>query len=164
MSQPVPKRTTYDDAMEAEISRWPGVTFKRVIRGKHYGMQLSFNGVTRLHIYPSTPSDNGRGALNQIRCLKASLQTIGAQRLPEPKAKHPKRARNKTVSTVIDLGERAVRDPSRDPFTDLTKLRRQMVDATPVVLPIVNSHRPWWRKLLPHSKGQIVLPNDRKTK
>jgi hypothetical protein len=147
VSQPRARATSYDDKMEAELARWPGVTFQRVIRGKHYGLQLTFNGVTRLHVYPSTPSANGRGVLNQISDMRASLKLIGAQRLPEPKAKHPKRARNKTVATVIDLGERAVRDPSRDPFAELTKLRRQLVDATPFVLPIRNSRRPWWRKL-----------------
>ena len=147
MSQAQPKRTIYDDAMEAELARWPRVTWKRVVRGKHYAMNLTFGGVTRLHTYPSTPSDSRRGQQRQIRDLKESLRDLGATREVQRKATGPKRRQNRTTPSVIDLGERAVRDPSRDPFAGLAQLRRDLVDATPFVLPIRNSHRPWWKKL-----------------
>jgi len=145
MSQAQPKKTEYDGIVDTELAKWPGVAWSRQPRGKHQALVLEFGGVSRFVIYPTTPGDSGRGALNHLQNVRGVLKELGAVREAVPKAKRPHRRQNRTTAKVVDLGERAARDPGRDPFTALAGFRRQLVNATPFVLPIRNSHRPWWK-------------------
>jgi hypothetical protein len=142
MSRAQPKRTCYDEALEAELARWPGVTWRREVRSKHYALVLDFGGLTRFHIYPSTPGDTTRGPLNQVRDLRAMLKGMGAVRLAEPKATGPKRQRNRTEAKVprpvVELR------PVSDPLAGLAAFRRKLVDQTPFVLPIKVTTGKWW--------------------
>lgn len=74
-----PKRTAYDNAVDVEISRWPGVRASRMCRGKHYAIVLGFNGVSRFVCYAATPSDR-RGVLNHIGDIRRTLRAMGARR------------------------------------------------------------------------------------
>lgn len=153
MSVAKPKRTVYDEPIEAELARWPGVRWRREVRSKHYALVLEHGGLTRIHIYPSTPGDTVRGPLNQIRDLRAQLKEMGAERIGRVKSTSPKRERNKTTPTAVDLGERAEVDPSRDPWAALTSVRKKLVDQAPFILPIPASNPlPLWKKLLALSK------------
>jgi len=127
MSQPTVRRTIYDDAVEAELAQWPGVQYRRENRGKHNALVLQVGEVSRFVVYPTSPSDSRRGQQNHLGDVHRTM---------EPKAQAPRRARNITAPASIDLGERPDRDPTRDPFVGLVALRRQLVDATPLVLPI----------------------------
>lgn len=132
MSAAKPKRTVYDDPTDAELARWPGVTWARQVRGKHYALILTFNGVSRFVTYPGTPGDSTRGVLNHLADVRAALRYLGATRTPEPRAASPRRARNRTDAPVR-ITERATGGPKRDPWEALRTL--EVVEPTPVQPP-----------------------------
>lgn len=91
MSRPLPRRTDHDDAADAELARWPGVTWTRTLRGKHYALVLEYGGVSRFVIYPATGSDR-RGPLNCVRDIRAACRDLGAKRTERLKSSAPHRA------------------------------------------------------------------------
>lgn len=115
----IPKRNIYDDGTEAELARWPGITWRHEHRAKHESVVLTFGEATRFVCYPATPGDTRRGVLNHIADLRAELKAMGAEREPQVKAVGPKRRRNVTEPNGLDLGERPKRGPSRDPWAVL---------------------------------------------
>lgn len=125
------KRTTYDDPVEAELDRWPGVAWARETRSKHYALVLTYRGQSRFVIYPATPGDNRRGALNHLANVRAELRALGAQRSAPTKAEgRRKRQPSRTTATVYEF-ERANPDegPLRDPFAVLAALKIANDDA-----------------------------------
>lgn len=122
MSQPAVKRTFYDEPTEAELARWPAVTWSREVRGKHYALVLTYRGQSRFVTYPASPS-NKRGALNHIQNIRAELRGLGATRLEVVKTKTPHRQRNRTEPSRVDLGEMVIDGPSRDPWSVLASIR-----------------------------------------
>jgi len=125
MSQALARRHDYDRHQEAELARWPGVSWRREQRAKHYALILTFNGVSRFVTYPCTPGDGARGALNHIRDLRHALQALGARRRPEPKPGPDRRRRHHRVEPWSwRLPERGPPTRlSRDPFEALAQLR-----------------------------------------
>lgn len=125
MSAPAPKWTFYDDLVEAELQHWPGVTWTRQVRSKHYALVLTFGGVSRFVTYPCSPSDR-RGAWNHVATVKATLREMGAVRTAPKrsgrvaKAKPPRQA---AQPVSITRAEPLRRDPSRDPWAALQALR-----------------------------------------
>lgn len=73
------RRHPYHAPAEAEIARWPGVTFVRGRRGRNLCLTLTYRGVSRFCAYPDTPSDH-RGALNHVSDIRSTLNLIGATR------------------------------------------------------------------------------------
>jgi hypothetical protein len=133
------KRTPFDDSVEVELSRWPGVTFHREQRGKHYALVLSYRGASRFVIYASTPGDTRRGALNHLTNVRAELRAMGATRLAPTKAEgRPKRQTSRTTATVYEF-DRANPDegPLRDPFAVLASFKpaNDVAPAEPVQAP-----------------------------
>lgn len=130
MSQAVTKRTPMDDAAEAELARWPDVTWSRSVRGKHYQLVLAFQGQTRFVIYSATPSDSFRGAENHLRDLRGQLRLLGAERVVVAKtAAGARRKRNVTQPARMVI---QARDPGRvdqDPWAALRGF--QAVPPTP---------------------------------
>lgn len=135
MSAPACRHNGDDQFVDAELARWPGVTWTREVRGKHYALVLRLRGQSRFVIYAATPSDR-RGLDNHLRDARVTLKAMGAKRLTEARSPAPRRRRNITTPARVDLGERAQHDPSRDPFSSLAALRREMVSNVPFVLPI----------------------------
>lgn len=130
------KRTSFDDPVEAELSRWPGVTYWREVRSKHYALYLSYRDATRFVIYAATPGDNRRGALNHIANVRAELRAMGATRLAPTRAEvRRKRQSSRTTATVYEF-ERANPDegPLRDPFAVLASFQPAN-DTAPVAQP-----------------------------
>lgn len=93
MSQPRPKRTIFDDAVDAELERWPGVTWTRICRGKHPAVVVTFGSVSRAVGYSGTPSDSRRGLDKHLTDLRRALRDLGAVREREAKATTPRRTR-----------------------------------------------------------------------
>jgi hypothetical protein len=143
MTKAVVKRTFYDDPADAELEQWPGVEAKRVVRGKHYALVLTFNGVSRFVIYPTSPGDT-RGALNHIQNIREVLREMGATRAVRRKSAAPKRKRNVVEIATVRPLEPLDAGPSRDPWEALKGVRAKLVGATPVVLPIKAADRPSW--------------------
>jgi hypothetical protein len=122
------KRSDYDDAVELELSRWPGVTFHREVRGKHYALVLAYRGATRFVIYPASPSDSRRGALNHLANVRAELRALGAQRLATTKVEDRRKRKPQPTATVYEF-ERANpgEGPLRDPFAVLADMRVEWI-------------------------------------
>lgn len=138
MTAAKPKRTIFDDPVEAELARWPGVTWSREVRGKHYALVLSFGCVSRFVIYSGSPSDGLRGAMNHLQDVRGVLRDLGATRKAEPKAPARARKRAPAVIEAVKRGERpdAGVGPLSDPFAALVTVRGRLVDAAPFILPI----------------------------
>ena len=68
-------------AQEAEIARWPGVTFRREHGGKHPRIIVAFKGRERFTPYSSTPGDY-KGNLPRLTALRATIAFLGAVRTP----------------------------------------------------------------------------------
>lgn len=141
---PVSMRHPYDDAVTAELERWPGVTASRVCRSKHYALNLMYDGRTRFVIYPNSPGDTVRGVRNHLRDVRAALREIGARRDTEPKAARVVRRRRAPpaapaakplVRTEVETGA----SPERDPFAVLSALK-----IAPKSQP--KSPEPWWSR------------------
>jgi hypothetical protein len=54
---------TYADTLQSECDK-AGATYTLTNGGKHIKAHISMNGKTRFVIYPKSPSDRRRGALN----------------------------------------------------------------------------------------------------
>jgi hypothetical protein len=54
---------TYADALRAECDK-AGASYEIVHGGRHAKAHISLNGKTRFVVYPASPSDSRRGALN----------------------------------------------------------------------------------------------------
>lgn len=146
MSRALPRRTDLDDPTDAELARWPGVTWSRALRGKHYALVLDFNGLSRFVTYSCTPSDGVRGLQNHLRDVRKVCAEIGAKRTPEPKTQAPRRTRNHTEPRLVANNDKATGGPLRDPWAALATIQI----AEPVApLPMVTAPtRPlgFWRR------------------
>lgn len=140
MSAPKVKRTDYDDPVETEIERWPGVTFRREVRAKHFALVLTFNGASKFLIYPATGSDR-RGVLNHLTDLRAALRELGAVRIEPVKSTGPRRSRNRTEPRRVKTGEPATGGPKRDPWAALADFR----PAEPE--PVTQRRPTFWQRL-----------------
>jgi hypothetical protein len=78
MRKPRMKFDPMESAIDAEISRWPGVTAHREHGGKHYRLVLNYGGKSRFVTYPCTPSD-WRGHYNRIGDIRKTLAELGAK-------------------------------------------------------------------------------------
>jgi hypothetical protein len=75
------RRHPYDEAADAELAHWSGVTWERLAQGrKALSLVVSYRGVTRKVHYPITPSDSRTGALNHVQDLRRTLRDMGARR------------------------------------------------------------------------------------
>lgn len=74
-----PRQRDLQRAQEAEIARWPGVTFHREMGGKHPRIVLAFKGRTRIHGHAGSSGDY-RGDRNSIAQLRAAIAFLGATR------------------------------------------------------------------------------------
>lgn len=154
MSQAVLKPSEYITASERELRRWPGVTARREHLSRHARMVLTFNGQSRCVTYPLSPSDR-RGPMNHVGDIRKALLEMGATRLPDPRSANPKRHRNRTEPKRVRLGEKAVKDPSRDCWAVLGGLDFKTYSLPPipelapshVFLPATPS---FWSRLLTH--------------
>lgn len=146
MSRALPRRTDHDDATDAELARWPGVTWTRTLRGKHYALVLTFGGLSRFVTYSCTPSDGGHGLQNHLRDVRKVCAEIGARRTPEPKTKSPQRQRNRTQPRLVANNDKATGGPLRDPWAALSAIR---VDEPPKTLnPPPAPPLGFWRRML----------------
>lgn len=84
----------YEQLTREEVAEWPGVTVTFRQRAKHREATLTFGEQSQFAIYPSTPGDGSRGALNHIAEVRKLLRLIGAVRNDRPKSDAPKRERN----------------------------------------------------------------------
>jgi hypothetical protein len=142
------KRTVYDDPVESELARWPGVTYRREQRGKHNALVLSYRGATRFVIYAATPGDTRRGALNHLADVRAELRVLGAVRTVQAKAEG--RRRRKPTGQVVSIYEfdRANPEggPLRDPFAVLAGLKvAERAPPAEAVEPVVRRPSLWSR-------------------
>ena len=145
MSRALPRRTDHDDATDAELARWPGVTWSRALRSKHYALVLEFRGVSRFVTYSGTPSDGGHGLQNHLRDVRKVCAEIGAKRTPEPRAKSPPRQRNRTEPRLVANDDKATGGPLRDPWAAL-----EGVTFNPPPQPVEEAPAPrlgLWRRL-----------------
>lgn len=122
MSAPAPKRHAYNDCQEAELARWPGVTWTREHRGKHYALVLTFRGLSRFVIYPTSPGDSYRGSLNHVRDIRGTLSAMGATRLEVVSRNRPtgKRSAPRPVVEPVRLAAQDGTRLGRNPFEALS--------------------------------------------
>lgn len=132
MSQPALKRHPYEDAQRAELARWPGVVASHEIRGKHFALVLRFGEVSRFVIYPSTPGDSGRGALNHVREIRHTLAGLGATRIETVKATAPRRRRQRMEIPTPRLQSVSDTRLCQDPFSQLAQLRFEAPKPQPI--------------------------------
>jgi len=145
MSQPRLKRSPYDDAAEAELSRWPGVSWRTEVRGKHYALVLTFNGVSRFVTYPTSPGDTTRGPLNHVSDIRKALTALGAMRLKSERSTAPKRWRNRTEASGLNLVSLADTRLAKDPFAALAQVKFLAPETPP---PAPEPRLGWWRRAL----------------
>lgn len=147
MSAATVKRTDYDDVVDAELSRWPGVTATRQVRGKHYALVLEYNGWSRFVIYPCSPGDGVHGAKNHLGDVRKALRDMGAVRKRPQRSTSPRRVRNRTspANLSITRDEALRRDPTRNPWEALQALKFEDLAVAP--------RRPWWKRTISWIKG-----------
>lgn len=113
----------YEEAIRAEVSRWPGASVSFSARSKHDQATVAYAGATRFVVIPSSPSDSRRGTANSISDVRTELQRLGAMRaIDAPKARRPKRARCSVERDVFAHVEPAPR--RGNPFEVLAALRK----------------------------------------
>lgn len=126
MSAPSPKRHEFNAYQEAELARWPGVTWRREHRSKHYALVLTFAGVSRFVIYPTSPGDTVRGGLNHVRDIRAALTALGATRQADARSERPRDraplARPPETGKLVDFTPAETR-LNRDPFAALASFQ-----------------------------------------
>jgi hypothetical protein len=120
----VSARNDYEDLQDAELARWPGISWTRETRSKHNAIVLTFNGLSRFVTYPCTPGDTIRGGLNHVRDLRHAAYEIGARRLKEERSAQPRRKRNRTEAKGFGLLPCITR-LSHDPFAKLADYQCQ---------------------------------------
>lgn len=120
MSEPL-RRSDHDDYAEAELKRWPGVTWERHHRSKHMALVLTFQGVSRFVTYPLTTSDSVRGPLNHVATIRRTLREMGATRLEVVKGQGQakRRARKAASDEPIKLDPREKTRLDQNPFDAL---------------------------------------------
>lgn len=131
MSAAVAKRTSADDAVDLELAKWPGVTWSRSVRGKHYQLVLTYRGNSRFVIYAATPSDGVHGLQNHLTDVRAELRALGAQKTPTVKATTQRRKRNVTEPSRLTLVKRKPAKLERDPWAALSGFTPQPKAAEP---------------------------------
>lgn len=145
MSKPVLKHSEYVTAAARELRRWPSVTTTRKHLSKHASLILTYNSQSRCVTCPLTGSDH-RGPMNHVGDIRKALLDMGATRTPDQRSISPKRQRNRTEPKRICLGEKAVKDPSRDPWAALANL--DFPEPPPRVPdPNVPAKPSFWRRL-----------------
>lgn len=112
---------SYDEASDAELARWPGVTASRTVGGKHACLVLEFDGKTRKVFYPVSPSDAYRGQKNHITNIRHTLRAMGAVRTEAPASNGHKRERRRTRSESATpvADSHPEHGPLRDPWAAL---------------------------------------------
>lgn len=115
-------RHPYDSAQDRELSRWPGVTWSRESAGKHMKLVVEFEGQSRFIVFPTSPSDSARGALNHVKNIRQTLKEMGAEPVPSVPVSGIRRTPNPTTPRRFKLGERPQGGPSRDPWEPLRNL------------------------------------------
>lgn len=126
MSAPAVKRTFYDQAVEAELAKWPGVSWRREVRSKHYALILTVGNVSRFVIYPASPSDSVRGAKNHLANVRQTLREMGAVREEEARASAERRRRARPAERPINLSPSEPQrgaSPTRDPWAALAEIK-----------------------------------------
>lgn len=117
-------RHPYEAAQDRELARWHGVIGTREMGSKHFRLVLNFDGASLFVTYPTSPSDNARGALNHVSDIRATLLKMGATRAdPEVSRTGLRRTPNPTTPRRLRLGERPQGGPSRDPWEPLRTLQ-----------------------------------------
>lgn len=103
----------YESAIRSEVAAWPGVTVEFGRRSKHREVRFTFNGESRFHVFPDTPSDNYRGVRAKITDVRHLLKAMGAARIERQKSARPKRVRNPGAKQRERRHEAApvIRDP-----------------------------------------------------
>jgi hypothetical protein len=76
----VTKHHPYLKPANAELARWPGVSYSRRRRSKHMALVLAFGGAERFVVYPLSPSDGAHGLKNHLADVRAELAGMGAVR------------------------------------------------------------------------------------
>lgn len=123
MSRPAIKHTEHQDWADEELAMWPGVTWTRECRAKHYALVLTYRGQSRKVIYPGSSSDSFRGPQNHIRDIRNVLKALGAERQIIVKHASVRRKRNRTEPRRVVIAERATGGPKRDPWEALKDMR-----------------------------------------
>lgn len=85
----------YERVIRNELAYWPGVDVEFGRRAKHRQATFHRHGETRFLVFPDSPSDSRRGALNCVAAMRKELAELGAQRL-ERKPK-PRNRKNRVV-------------------------------------------------------------------
>lgn len=125
---------TYEDAIRAEVERWPGASVSFEMGGKHPRAVLAFGDATRFTPYPATPGDNYRGLQNKTKDVRHMLTEMGAERAPEPKSEGPRRERNPgAAERELPLGEPA--PVMGDPWGQLRALPKRPLITEPGIYP-----------------------------
>lgn len=96
MSAPSIRRTPQDEAADAELAMWPGVSWRREVRGKHRALVIGYRGREMFVAYPCSSSDSRRGGLNHVKDVRAVLRALGATRSAVARSEAPRRQRNRT--------------------------------------------------------------------
>jgi len=145
MSAPAVKRTCYDPITDAELERWPGVTWTREPRGKHQALVLTFGNVSRFVIYPTSPGDSIRGPKNHLANVRQALRAMGAERMAEPKGRVARRQRPRTEAPInlAPSAPEAGASPTRDPWAVLKAV--QIAEPAPANPPAPPT---FWRRVL----------------
>lgn len=120
----------YEEAIRGEVSRWPGASVSFSARAKHDQATISFAGVSRFVVIPSSPGDMRRGPANSISNVRSELQRLGAMRASDP----PKTMRRKRVRNAVerDMFANIERAPRREnPFAVLAALKAAPVKPEP---------------------------------
>lgn len=152
MTAPVAKRTDQDEPMERELENWPGVSWKRSIRGKHYALVLTFNGATRFVTYSSTPGDRA-SRFNAVRDLRSTLRDLGAVRKAPAKSASPRRTRARAKRPTAQIIPMTVK---ADPWVKLERLKLQQPEelTKPDGIIMLPPRPGFWRRALDWLFGQ----------
>ena len=84
--------TSWDDAVDYELSRWPGVHAVRVGTRKHNRLVLHAKGRSRFVVYPSSPTGHPRALRNHISDIRHILAGYFGLTRMNPGAQREKRA------------------------------------------------------------------------
>lgn len=134
MSRVSPPRTQFDAPVEAELARWPGVTWTRRVRSRHFALVLTYNGASRFVTYSATCSDQ-RAIHRHISDIRHALKALGAEREREARSARERRRRSQ-VEAPARFQPRELTRLDADPLSRLEAVRRALVARAPFVLPI----------------------------
>jgi hypothetical protein len=109
-------RKDYEETIEREVGKWPGVTVRFEEGGKHPRAVLTFEDREGTVPYPGTPSDSRFGIHRKLGDLRRKLREIGAEREePATVADGPRDYRKPNPGAALrqlPMGEAAVLTPS----------------------------------------------------